>query len=108
MTRWVAIFEDEPGMLEVRRRRGDAHLAYLARHPDKILIAGGLRPEPPDSSFRPSPAFLEARPNSPKGKSEAESLLLMGENLTPLPKLSAHALRTIFGRAEAKRGGRGK
>jgi hypothetical protein len=55
---------------------------------------------------RPSATFLEARPNSPKGKSQAESLLLMGENLTPLPKLSAQALRTVFGKAEAKPRGR--
>ena len=60
------------------------------------------RPQIPASSSRPSAAFLEARPNSPKGKSQAESLLLMGENLNPLPKLSAQALRTVFGKAEAK------
>src|SRR5919107_696726 len=66
--------------------------------------AGGTPggPQTPASRPRPSMAFLEARPNSPKGKSQAESLLLMGENLTPLPKLSALALKTVFGRAEAK------
>ena len=57
----------------------------------------------PASRSRPSMASPEARPNSPKGKSQAESLLLMGENLTPLPKLSALALQTVFGKAEAGR-----
>lgn len=28
--RWIAIFEDDPGMLEVRKMFGHAHLDYLA------------------------------------------------------------------------------
>jgi hypothetical protein len=71
----------------------------------------GSRPTRPQTASPapwPSTAFPEPALKSPKGKSEAESLLLMGENLAPLPKLSAEALQTVFGRAEAKRGGRGK
>jgi hypothetical protein len=84
---------------------------FIAANQRAGAARGGLSrpdgPQTPARCSRPSVAFLEARPNSPKGKSQAESLLLMGENLTPLPKLSALALRTVFGKAEAKRGGRG-
>ncbi|MCA0424491.1 MAG: YciI family protein [Proteobacteria bacterium] len=45
MARWVAIFDDQPGMLEIRKQHGAAHLAYLDTQRDRILIAGGLRPE---------------------------------------------------------------
>src|SRR5215218_827880 len=55
-------------------------------------LSGPVRPQTPISSSRPSLTFLEARPNSPKGKSQAESLLLMGENL---PRLSQAALKAI-------------
>ncbi len=50
MTRWVAIFDDAPGMLQVRQERADAHFDYLKRHQDKIRIGGGLR-EIPGGSF---------------------------------------------------------
>ncbi len=50
MIRWVAIFEDEPGMRSVRREREPLHLAYLERHAAEILIAGGLR-EAPNQAF---------------------------------------------------------
>lgn len=50
MTRWVVIFDDTPAMLPVRREKGAAHLAYLERHADSILIGGGLRPVP-DAPF---------------------------------------------------------
>jgi len=46
MARWVVIFEDTEGMLDVRRRREADHFAYLDAHKDKILIAGGLRSAP--------------------------------------------------------------
>ena len=46
MARWVVIFEDSEGMLEVRRRHGAEHLAYLDANRHKILIGGGLRPAP--------------------------------------------------------------
>lgn len=44
--RWVAIFEDDPGMLDVRRQNGQAHLDYLTENAKEILIGGGLRPAP--------------------------------------------------------------
>jgi hypothetical protein len=44
--RWVAIFEDTPGADEVRKRHADEHFEYLGRHRDKIVIGGGLRPQP--------------------------------------------------------------
>jgi uncharacterized protein YciI len=49
MTRWVAIFEDDPAAGEVRLANRDAHFDYLARHADRILLAGGLRPD--DDAF---------------------------------------------------------
>ena len=50
MTRWVVFFDDEPGMLDVRREREPLHLAYLERHADEIRMAGGLR-EAPGEAF---------------------------------------------------------
>jgi len=45
--RWVAIFDDAPGMVSVRSKRGMAdHIAYLRRNAEEILIAGGLRESP--------------------------------------------------------------
>jgi len=46
VTRWVAIFEDDPARIGVRSTHDQAHFAYLDRHRDRILIAGGLRPAP--------------------------------------------------------------
>ncbi|MGB3313140.1 MAG: YciI family protein [Albidovulum sp.] len=50
MTRWVVIFDDTPGMLVHRREFGAAHIDYLERHSDRILVGGGLRPVP-DAPF---------------------------------------------------------
>jgi len=47
--RWVAIFEDDLGMLEVRKENGQAHLDYLAANANEILIGGGLRKGPGES-----------------------------------------------------------
>jgi uncharacterized protein YciI len=47
--RWVAIFEDDLGMLEVRKKFGQAHLDYLATNENEILIGGGLRNGPGES-----------------------------------------------------------
>ena len=44
--RWVAIFEDDLGMLAVRKKYGQAHLDYLAKNENEILIGGGLRKGP--------------------------------------------------------------
>lgn len=44
--RWVAIFEDDPARIAVRRSHAQAHLDYLDAHRDRILLAGGLRPDP--------------------------------------------------------------
>ena len=44
--RWIAIFDDTPEMLVVRREREHLHLSYLRDHADEILIAGGCRNEP--------------------------------------------------------------
>jgi len=48
MTRWVAIFEDNPEAQAgwVRKQHADDHFAYLAAHADKIKIGGGLREAP--------------------------------------------------------------
>lgn len=44
--RWVATFEENARMAEVRRVYEPAHLDYLRQHSGEILIAGGLRPVP--------------------------------------------------------------
>jgi uncharacterized protein YciI len=45
MTRWVAIFEDDPDAADARFANREAHFDYLAQHADRILLAGGLRPD---------------------------------------------------------------
>ncbi|MBE0588972.1 MAG: hypothetical protein CVU36_18920 [Betaproteobacteria bacterium HGW-Betaproteobacteria-9] len=49
MARWVVFFDDEPGMLDIRREREPLHLAYLERHAEEIRMAGGLREAPGDA-----------------------------------------------------------
>ena len=44
--RWVAIFQDKPGALDIRAAQSEAHFAYLERHREKIRLAGGVRDEP--------------------------------------------------------------
>jgi uncharacterized protein YciI len=44
--RYVAIFEDSPEMLLIRKARSEQHIAYLKEHRNEILIGGGLREEP--------------------------------------------------------------
>ncbi|MBT9550145.1 MAG: hypothetical protein IV088_04790 [Hydrogenophaga sp.] len=44
--RWIALFDDAPAMLAVRREREPLHLAYLREHDSEILIGGGLREAP--------------------------------------------------------------
>lgn len=46
MTRWVVIFDDNPEMLDVRRKFGAQHLDYLRANSARILIGGGLRNAP--------------------------------------------------------------
>ncbi len=42
MARWAAIFTDNPEASAVREAQRQAHFDYLARHADRILLAGGL------------------------------------------------------------------
>ena len=44
--RWIAIFTDTPKMLDVRARLAAAHIAFLDRYHDEILLAGGCRQQP--------------------------------------------------------------
>lgn len=46
----VAWFDDGPDMAAVRDAHGQAHLDYLERHADEIVLAGGLR-EADDAGF---------------------------------------------------------
>jgi len=47
MARWVAIFEDdEMKAKDIRGKYTQDHLSYLGANNSKILLAGGLRPEP--------------------------------------------------------------
>src|SRR5882724_1596740 len=41
--RWVAIFQDAPGMASIRGDKGALQLAYLREHSEEILLAGALR-----------------------------------------------------------------
>jgi uncharacterized protein YciI len=43
--RYVAVFEDSPEMVEVRRIYEPDHLRFLEEHRDEIPMAGGLRDE---------------------------------------------------------------
>jgi len=44
--RWVAIFDDNDGAAEIRKRHSAAHLEYLEANSHVIRLAGGLRPSP--------------------------------------------------------------
>lgn len=46
MARWAVVFSDSPAMAAIRAQREPEHLAFLRAHSERILIAGGLRPEP--------------------------------------------------------------
>jgi uncharacterized protein YciI len=71
MTRWVAIFEDKPEMLEIRARKDlrDAHIEYVKNH-SELLIGGGLKQDT-DNPFCGALWVVEA-----KNKSEVERLIL--------------------------------
>jgi uncharacterized protein len=43
--RLVAIFEDNPAMVEVRQKFEPAHLSFLEKYRQEIPMAGGLRNE---------------------------------------------------------------
>jgi len=58
MTRWVAIFNDLPGMADIRRERESLHFDYLKANRDKIRIGGGLR-EAPGGAFLGASWVLE-------------------------------------------------
>ena len=47
MIRWVVIFSDTEGMLDIRNDRGlrDAHIRYATDNPT-LLIGGGLKRDP--------------------------------------------------------------
>lgn len=46
MARSIALFDDNPDAAWVRRNHAQAHVDYLAAHAGRIVIGGGLRPEP--------------------------------------------------------------
>ena len=71
MTRWVVIFKDTIEMLDIRARQDlrDAHVAYAKKHP-KLLIGGGLKPEP-DANFCGALWVIEAN-----SKTEVKQLVL--------------------------------
>jgi uncharacterized protein len=46
MARWIALFEDDPDAAWVREKHNQDHFDYLEAHKDRIVIGGGLRPEP--------------------------------------------------------------
>ena len=50
MARYAAIFENNDGADAIREKFHAAHLAYLERNRDKVLIGGALRPSPDEAS----------------------------------------------------------
>jgi uncharacterized protein YciI len=46
MARWIVLFEDNADAAWVRKNHAQDHFDYLAAHADRIVIGGGLRPEP--------------------------------------------------------------
>jgi uncharacterized protein YciI len=44
--RWVAIFQDQPQMMEHRAKYVIEHIAYIKKHQGEILIGGGLKNNP--------------------------------------------------------------
>ena len=46
MTLYVVRFTDRPDALALRKQHLSAHLDWLDRHQELILVAGSLRPEP--------------------------------------------------------------
>lgn len=92
MTRWVAIFQDRPREVgePIRKQFGQAHFDYLAQHADKILIGGGLRPDPDSwysgglwvmetSSREEAVALVEADPYFVQGLRERYTLFVWGK-----------------------------
>lgn len=45
---FAVLFQDNPGRGELRSVHLAAHIEWVARHPDLILVAGSLRSEPED------------------------------------------------------------
>ena len=45
---FAVLFHDKPGHGELRSAHLTAHIEWIARHPDVILVAGSLRGEPED------------------------------------------------------------
>jgi uncharacterized protein YciI len=50
MTLYVVRFADRPGQLATRKQFLAAHIEWLDKHKDTILVAGSLRPEPGQDS----------------------------------------------------------
>jgi uncharacterized protein YciI len=45
MPRYIALFRDNPDAGWVREKHDKDHFDYLAKNTDRIVIAGGLRPD---------------------------------------------------------------
>jgi uncharacterized protein YciI len=84
--RWIAFFEDKPEMLQVRKEREPKHLAYLLKHMDEILLAGGCR-ESPESVFVGGLWLLEV-------SSKERAIELIESDPYYEPTLRSYKLRT--------------
>jgi len=58
---YILYNEDRPDGLAVREATRDAHLAYLERHKDKVVLGGGLLTE--DGQTRLGSVFIINVPN---------------------------------------------
>ena len=58
---YILYNEDRPDALAIREATRDAHLAYLERHKDKLVLGGGLLSE--DGQTRLGSAFIINVPN---------------------------------------------
>jgi len=58
---YILYNEDRPDALAIREATRDAHLAYLERHKDKVVLGGGLLSE--DGQTRLGSVFIINVPN---------------------------------------------
>ena len=92
MARWVAIFEDQPREIgePVRKQFAQAHFDYLEKHGDRILIGGGLRPDPNEwycgglwvldvATREEAAALVEADPFFAEGLRKSYELFVWGK-----------------------------
>ena len=88
--RLVAIFQDKPEMMAVRKEREALHIEYLRNHEKEILIGGGLR-EDPGEAFVGGMWVLEV-------SSKARAVVIIENDPYYVPALRSYRL-LVWGKA---------